>query len=257
MTYENSKDTTYVSLEKTTVKPPVIILTQKALNWMSVIAELHDEEVGVIGIVREDGDNTYIIDDIFYPKHQMMTGATCEISPEGEADMVNWLASKGRIEESTMIRFWGHSHVNMGTSPSAQDEDQAIYRMKRNRAYFIRGIFNKKGALTISFYDYENRRRFDNIKWLHESDELDEIRAKIEALKKVNIPEKTDTFRGSGFHQYENGGYNDNWWSNKNKNKNKNKKVTDITDVMNSWGEVDSEHPDMSHFDFEHSVRGA
>lgn len=202
----DKEKTTYTSISRDTVSAPKVYFTAKALKWISVIADMHEEEVGILGVVKKNQNDVYVIDDIFYPKHQAMNSGTCEISPEGESDMVNWLISKGREDDIENVRFWAHSHGQGGVSPSGQDEQQSIERMERNKAFFIRGIFNKRGILSVSFYDYDNKRRFDNVKWDTEPDEeLSNIKAKVEELKKVNVPDTT-TYRPS------HGGWND--WRN-------------------------------------------
>jgi hypothetical protein len=186
---EPTEKTTYSTLEPIKIIAPTVKVSKNALIWLSCLADLHEHEVGVFGFVDELPDNTYLIRDIFYPKHCEANGATCEISPEGETLMAEWLIAHNREADIGKAKFWGHSHVNMGVFPSVQDEDQAIERMKRTESYFIRGIFNKDGLLSISFYDYKNKRRFDHIKWETEADTDEmEIRKKISALKLINIP---------------------------------------------------------------------
>ena len=186
---EPAKQTTYTTLEPIKIIAPTVRVTTNALKWLTAIADLHPHEVGVFGFVDELENNTFVIRDIFYPKHSEAAGVTCEISPEGETLMAEWLMTHNREADLSKARFWGHSHVDMGVSPSGQDESQSIERMNRNESYLIRGIFNKAGLLSISFYDYQNKRRFDNSKWETDEDEEDKkIRAKIMELKAVNLP---------------------------------------------------------------------
>jgi hypothetical protein len=197
---EPAKQTTYTTLEPIKITAPTIRVTGNALKWLTAIADLHPHEVGVFGFVDELENNTYVIRDIFYPKHSEAAGATCEISPEGETLMAEWLMTHNREADLSKAKFWGHSHVDMGVSPSGQDETQSIERMNRNESYLIRGIFNKAGLLSISFYDYQNKRRFDNIKWETDEDEEDKkIRAKILELKAVNLPTTPSYPLSNGF----------------------------------------------------------
>ena len=206
---EPNKQTTYTTLEPVKINAPTIKLTKDAIKWLTAMADIHHTEVGVFGFVDEPEPNVYLIRDIFYPKHSEAAGATCEISPEGEAMMAEWLMTNGRENDISKARFWGHSHVNMGVSPSGQDEIQSIERMNRNQSYLIRGIFNKEGLLSISFYDYHNKRRFDNIKWETDVDNDDAaIRAEITQLKAVNLPVATVNYsQASHFHNQ--GGFDD------------------------------------------------
>jgi hypothetical protein len=204
-----AKGTTYTSLEPIKVTAPTIKFTKNAIKWLTYLADLHEHEVGCFGFVDELPDNTYLIRDIFYPKHCEANGATCEISPEGETLMAEWLINKNRENDLAKVRFWGHSHVNMGVFASGQDETQSLERMERTQSYFIRGIFNKAGLMSISFFDYTNKRRFDNIKWEtdYEDDDVT-IRTKILELKKTHIPEmKTCLYPNyqGGDHMYNDG----------------------------------------------------
>lgn len=221
-------ETTYTVLKRETKIAPKISFTETAILWIYALVECHSEEVGFFGIVDEV-EGGYLVRDIFYPKHQEANGGTCEISPEGESIMANWLISKGRIDDCAKVRFWGHSHHNMGVSPSGQDENQSIEKMNQRQAYFIRAICNKKEEMSVSFYDYVNQIRFDHIKWgiiedndagehaeiiekiekimngraqnknkiesirkaIDPSHKYDAIKTRVEELKKVNIPSKT------------------------------------------------------------------
>jgi len=69
-------------------------------------------------------------------------------------------AEKGINPESpeygaNKLFFWGHSHVNMDTSPSSQDDAQIEIFRGDGCPWFIRGIFNKKkrAEFTVFFFD--------------------------------------------------------------------------------------------------------
>lgn len=49
------------------------------------------------------------------------------------------------------LKCWLHSHVNMSTSPSGQDQKQAAILMN-DCEWFIRGIFNKRNEYTLSVH---------------------------------------------------------------------------------------------------------
>ncbi len=162
--------TTFTSLNRETKTPPRIIFGVTALRWICAMVEAHTFEVGFYGMVDARENYTFFVRDIFYPKHSEANGATCEISPEGETRYMEWLCSHGREDDTENVRLWGHSHHNMGTGASTQDENQAIERMNRTQSFLIRAICNKKGEMSISFFDYANRIRFDHIKWEQEDD---------------------------------------------------------------------------------------
>lgn len=224
---------TYTIISQKKRVPPKIIINKTAMKWIRAMVEIHPDEIGFFGAVDTLPDNTYYIRDIFYPKHQLVNGGTCEISSEGEAIMANWIMDHGRSDDITKMRFWAHSHHDMSTSPSSQDENEAIDKMNKAKGFYIRAVCNKKGEMSISFYDYENEIRFDHIKWSVEDigseaeaeialgnilgiisletktsseklkliqqelivdNEYEKIKAKIEELKKINIPDKNPTY---------------------------------------------------------------
>jgi len=189
----SGRKTSYTAIQGELV-PPRILISRNADLWIRLLAEEHDEEIGFFGIVDEkkDGEEiVYVVREIFYPKHQLVTSGTCEISGKGEAEMGEWLMDHRCDEDVGKIRFWGHSHHTMGTTPSGQDDQQALERMSTREAYVLRAICNKSGEMSISFYDYDRLLRFDDIQFDVEGDPTeDKIRAKIRELKKVNVPSK-------------------------------------------------------------------
>lgn len=167
----DNRKTTYTMLKTESRTAPKVVFGTTALKWIRALVDGHSTEVGFYAVVDTREDGSYFIRDVFYPKHSEMNGGTCEISPEGETEMITWLLDHGREADISKVRFWGHSHSGMcSTSPSGQDETQALERMTQNQAYLIRGITCKDGELSVSFFDFENQVRFDNIKWAVEDD---------------------------------------------------------------------------------------
>ena len=220
-----------------TKTPPKVIFSTTSLRWIKAMVEVHQLEIGWYAIVDERPDYAFFVRDVFYPKHSEANGATCEISPEGETEVMTWLMDHGRDADIPKMRLWGHSHHNMGTGPSGQDEVQALERMNSTKSFLIRIICNKEGEISCSFFDYERNLRFDHIKWEVEDDDdeshynsqIDEIasiiadtlisskqkvheinsltgvdgqyeiiRRKVEELKKVNMPSPTNYNKGKG-----------------------------------------------------------
>ena len=232
---ENEK-CSYISIDETAKIPPTIIFSLTALRWIKALVDNHSEEIGFFGLVDERPNSTYFIREIFYPKHQLVTAGTCEISPEGETQIVSWLCDHGRTDDLGKLRLWGHSHHTMGVSPSGQDETQALERMKQNQAPLIRVIVNKNGLMDVSFFDNVHLLRFDHIQWSAEyiesevvmNNKLNEITAamasasttsekltkiseiiaadpetdaiveKVKQLKEINVPAPT-SYQGAGF----------------------------------------------------------
>jgi len=152
----------FITTKKET--PPSIEFTPTALKWILAMVNCHHEEIGFLGIVNEI-DNAYVITEIFYPKHCLVSSSTCEISPEGEIEIAQQLINENRAQDISKVRFWGHSHHTMSTMPSNQDNVQAIEKMNKCGSYFIRAIANKENEMSVSFFDYQRQIKFDNIKW--------------------------------------------------------------------------------------------
>ena len=84
------------------------------------------------------------------------------------------------------MRVWGHSHVNMSTSPSGQDDKQMETFLENENNFFIRIIGNKKGDFKIDIYDYEVGVLYENMKFDVVYDE--DVRIKIETItNQINI----------------------------------------------------------------------
>lgn len=188
----DTRRTTYKLFKQESRIPPRIIFSSIALKWIEALIDAHDGEVGFYAVVDKPEANVYIIRDIFYPKHDLANGGTCEISTEGETDIMNYLLDKGRVDDITKMRFWGHVHPMGFTEPSHQDETQSIERMNQTQSYFIRAICTKY-EISISFFDYKNQVRFDNIEWEIQEDESDNIiESKLASIETILSVENAD-----------------------------------------------------------------
>jgi len=239
---------TYKILAPEKKMPPTIIFSSKALKWIECMVDAHSEEIGFYGVVDTLENYAFYVRDIFYPKHQLITSATCEISPEGENDVMEWLINHQREDDINKMAMWAHSHNTMGVFASGQDDTQALTRMQSTKNNVIRVIVNKHYLMAVSFFDYNQQIQFDNIVWKQEEvnveDELTakltsiqntldsdlastlklvqileviqsdpekkQIMEKVEALKKENAPAtKSYTAQGTMYGEdYYNGGYN-------------------------------------------------
>ena len=82
----------------------------------------------------------------------------------------------------------GHSHVNMSTSPSGQDDKQMEVFADSNDDFFIRIITNKQGNLRLDIYDFESGIIYEQLKYIPNYGEKEEvirtIQTKIQEYKK-------------------------------------------------------------------------
>jgi hypothetical protein len=141
---------------------PRIIIKLSALLKMKGYVEHCDNEIAWLGLVEKDG-TTYTIVDVDLMQ-QDVSSATAEIHEKGLQEYAERFISKGDFETLSKIRLWGHSHVNMDTTPSSTDEE-TFEEYGENCEYFIRIIANKKGKLTVDFVDMIEDLRFDNVPW--------------------------------------------------------------------------------------------
>jgi len=172
---------------------PKIVITKDAMRWIDAIVDIHPLEVGWYGVVDVMQDGSYLVRDILYPKHSAMESATCEISPEGEAEMLDLLFKEGREDDIPKAKvFWGHSHHNMTTSPSQQDENQAMSIMKQNKNLCIRAICNKRGEMNLTVFDYKQSVKFENVPFSVEEESEEVARIRIQNIKSIidsDLPE--------------------------------------------------------------------
>lgn len=163
---------------------PIVIISKVALAKMQLYIEGCSNEIGWLGTVIKTDDNVFFIDDVFLFKQDVhMT--TTEITPEGLTVFAEELLSQPNgFETWNNIRLWGHSHVNMSTSPSGQDNNQMETFAQGNHPWFLRIIANKKGEINIDLYDYHQGITYSNLSWWEEyTDEEKEIEKQINTLK--------------------------------------------------------------------------
>lgn len=149
-----------------------VIFSRIAWEKQVRLVDEFSSEVGWHGLVRRDPDDAtkfYIDDLITFP--QEVTGAT--VTPtQGEYD--RWNAMLPPEQRNTM-RYHGHSHVNMGTSPSGTDttfqkdiigrlngdgftpeERQRMMEELGDSAFYIFMIWNKRREHYARIFDLYN-----------------------------------------------------------------------------------------------------
>ena len=108
---------------------PRIDVSYMAQMKMDMYVEIAQKEVGWYGLVERTGESTFYIHDV-YMIEQEVNAATTEIDPMGLAKLKTTLWKSGIINAENQSKIglylWGHSHVNMGTGPSGQDNSQTI-----------------------------------------------------------------------------------------------------------------------------------
>lgn len=119
--------------------------------WQSIryLVAKCTQEVGWLGTVEATETGDYLVTEIFVPP-QKVSGAETEIDKSAMEELYDTLIDAGK--DPSKLIYWGHSHVNMGVSPSPQDERQ-IEEYLDTCPVFIRGIYNKAGASKVDVFD--------------------------------------------------------------------------------------------------------
>ena len=132
---------------------PNIYINIDALNKMKEYVRQSSLEIGWLGTCEKEG-NSYFITDVFLFK-QEVHATTTEITTEGLNDFaMDILQDPNGVEIWNNMKVWGHSHVNMSTSPSGQDDKQIEVFAENADDFFIRIIANKQNDFRIDLYDF-------------------------------------------------------------------------------------------------------
>lgn len=139
----------------------IVFFSEKAyLKMISLIRDFNDE-VAWHGTAFRSGDDTkdwYYIDDILvYP--QTVTGSTVNTDQE---KYQTWLMSH-EDDVFNNIRFQGHSHVNMGVTPSGVDttHQEQLLEQLEDDMFYIFMIWNKRSDVYSKIYDMKKNIMFE------------------------------------------------------------------------------------------------
>jgi len=178
--------------KKTTVKVfqkavPEIIFNPDALIKMGIYTAECEDEVGWLGTAYKDNNKNIIyINDVFL-FDQETHSTTTEISSEGLSSFgEELLATDSGLDTWNNLKVWGHSHVNMATSPSGQDDEQMETFLNTKHDWFIRIITNKKSEMRVDLYYFDQGIIYMDLPWdTHYSSEELTIKQEIEKLQKL------------------------------------------------------------------------
>jgi len=137
----------------------IVWLTPEAYRKILALVTEFTDEVGWHGVVSRSGDAEYIIEDIvIYP--QEVTGSTVNTDQKLYSE---WLYS---LDDNTFdkLRMQGHSHVNMGVSPSGVDDkhrQQILDQLEKNMFYIFQ-IWNKSLSVHTLIYDMKRNILYED-----------------------------------------------------------------------------------------------
>lgn len=138
-----------------------VYFTELAWLKMKTLIREFSKEVAWHGIAKRGDDESkdeYFIEDILvYP--QEVTGATVSTDQE---KYQTWLMGHDD-EVFNNIRMQGHSHVNMGVTPSGVDTAlyERILDQLDDDMFYIFMIWNKNDAKTVKIYDMKKNILFE------------------------------------------------------------------------------------------------
>lgn len=156
---------------------PTFQFTPEALYKIQCYVEECDKEIGWLGRVRREGDD-FLCDEVFL-LHQEVGPAATDITAEGLVALIMEIG----IEENDTLRLWGHSHVNMGVSPSPTDRETPEMFRQNGCEFFFRIICNKKGEIGVTFFNWAQNYYIEDMKWsvYAPKQEADPVRDAIKA----------------------------------------------------------------------------
>lgn len=135
-----------------------IEFTPKAWIKMRSLVDSFSSEVQWHGTVMRKNKNTFVVKDILIFPHEV-TGTTVVSNQEGYEEWLNNLDD----ETFNACRFHGHSHVNMGVTPSGVDMnyrhnvlDNFGLPNDTTDLFYIFLITNKRSEISAEIYDLQN-----------------------------------------------------------------------------------------------------
>lgn len=134
-------------VERAEKPAPRVFYTAEVYDLIKFLVAHCEKEVGWLGMVDTIG-NDYLITAIYVPE-QEVHGTETDIDADAMAALAMEILDAN--EDPSKLFYWGHSHVNMGVSPSGQDEQQ-VDEYLVNCPGFIRGIYNKKGDSKVDVF---------------------------------------------------------------------------------------------------------
>ena len=115
-------------------------------------------EVGWNGVVDKLGKGKYRVSDILiYP--QVVSGVTVE---SDDNKMPMWYFGLG-ADTSNRLKLQGHSHVDMGVTPSPKDiKNQYETAQQLKKGFYIFMIMNKRNQCFFKIIDLEDNMIYDS-----------------------------------------------------------------------------------------------
>ena len=174
-------------------------LTKDQHDEISEYVKQCSDEIGGLGTLIFDDKGTAHVEQLFMVK-QKVHGSTCELDPE---DINRVMFEVFEQDCKGQLCFWWHSHVNMGTSPSGQDD--TTMAQIGNAGYSIAMIINKIGEMSCRYHQ-KHPRLTVKIDVEVEKETYPELEAEVKANIEKYVSKLTyssTTFSGGGARGWE------------------------------------------------------
>jgi len=145
---------------------PRVMITPDAYKRMCLYVEIASKEVGWLGTISRLPNGDFLIEETYLLEQEVHETET-ELASESIGELAMALINSGEdgLEKANKLRFWGHSHVRMGTGPSGTDERTMDRFGREGNPWFVRGIFNKRGRGEFTIYLFERGMRINDAAW--------------------------------------------------------------------------------------------
>lgn len=142
-------------LEKNIIRPKIII-TPTAADKMTALVDVCDLEIAWHNTVTRDGSVFTVHDTLCYPQTVAATAVEADdyLYPEWQEELETPVYNE--------LRMQGHSHVNMGVSPSHTDETYYNTLLQHVKSFYIFIIVNKRGDMYARIYDKQYNIIYEN-----------------------------------------------------------------------------------------------
>jgi hypothetical protein len=146
----------------------------KIKTWV----EMTTNEISGLGLVERTKDG-FSVSEVFLLKQKNTSGFT-DIDDEDQLNLFAKIIEEdeaNNTNKADQLRFWWHSHANMTTFWSGQDES-CIQAKLSHATWWLSAVFNRKGEVKTRLDIKEPRMRFDNLECQHEEFIPKEIKEK-------------------------------------------------------------------------------
>lgn len=162
-----------------------IIVDKIAQRKMELVVDLCPTEVGWLCLVKREGPLQFRVMDL-YLVDQGVHASTTELDPDAVARLNRQMWTDNIItmenQHEVGLYLWGHSHVNMGTFASGQDDTQFKTLYGAEPPFYIRVITNKKGEISTDVFVKDSvlgKIILSKVDWVIDSAENDGLRAEL------------------------------------------------------------------------------